>query len=388
MLAPKSRAQWFIDWYTSQIQCTKINFFPKIMVQLDEKELSLLFQQGVKGNASSFVLLARRLVSRLKKSDPDAASMLAEILSSMSSATRSVTQPVDADSRRGLLKEETAVVLDYEPIWSSEIASKLDRVIEERKLATKLRLSGLEPMKALLFKGPPGVGKTMACQWIARELNLPLLTLDLATVMSSLLGKTGSNVRAVIDYGRGFPCVLLLDEFDSIAKRRDDERDVGELKRLVTVLLQAIDEWPSTSLLVAATNHPELLDPAVWRRFDLQLDFDNPSESAIAQFLRAEDVQAKAATELAAIYAGSSYADLRRSVQSARKVAVLFDRLFEEVLAEEGLAAATGSQDSTFLRDIKIRRLAADGMSHRDIAQQLGISHPTVGRALKKGKGD
>ena len=358
------------------------------MVQIDEAELALLFQQGVQGNASSFVLLARRLVSRLKKSDPGAAIILAETLSATPSATRSVTQPVDADSRRGLLKEETTVVLDHEPIWSPEIASKLGRVIEERRLATKLRLSGLEPIKALLFKGPPGVGKTMACQWIARELGLPLLTLDLATVMSSLLGKTGTNVRAVVDYGREFPCVLLLDEFDSIAKRRDDERDVGELKRLVTVLLQAIDEWPSTSLLVAATNHPELLDPAVWRRFDLQLDFDNPSEPAIAQFLRAEDVQASAAAELAAIYAGVSYADLRRAVQSARKAAVLSDRLFEEVLAEEGLTAAAGSQDSTFLRDVKIKRLVAAGVSHRDIARQLGISHPTVGRALRRGKED
>jgi SpoVK/Ycf46/Vps4 family AAA+-type ATPase len=357
------------------------------MVHVDENELSLLFQQGVQGNASSFTLLARRLVSRLKKTDPEAALILAETLSSIASTTRSVSQPVDADSRRSLLKEETAIVLEHEPVWSQEIASKLNRVVEERRLATKLRLSGLEPVKALLFKGPPGVGKTLACQWIARELGLPLLTLDLATVMSSLLGKTGTNVRAVVDYGREFPCVLLLDEFDSIAKRRDDERDVGELKRLVTVLLQAIDEWPSTSLLVAATNHPELLDPAVWRRFDLQLDFDSPSELAVAEFLKSEGIQAEAAKELASVYIGSSYADLRRFVQSARKMAVLSDRPFEEVLAEEGLMAFAGPERATFLRDLKIKRLASEGVSHRDIAQQLGISHPTVGRILKKEKG-
>lgn len=354
------------------------------MVQVDEKELFRLFQQGVKGNASGFVLLARRFVSNLKKTNPGAAVRLTDVLFSESSITRSVNQPVDVDSRRGLLREDCPVILDHEPIWPTEIASKLDRVLEERKLATKLRLSGLEPIKALLFKGPPGVGKTMACQWIARELNLPLLTLDLATVMSSLLGKTGTNIRAVIDYAREFPCVLLLDEFDSIAKRRDDERDVGELKRLVTVLLQAIDEWPSTSLLVAATNHPELLDPAVWRRFDLQLEFTCPIESSIEQFLCAENVSRQVALELATIYAGTSYADLRRAVQSARKTAVLSDRSFEEVLSEEGINGARDLKDSTFFRDIKIKRLAAEGVTHREIASQLGISHPTVGRTLKK----
>jgi len=357
------------------------------MVQIDKNDLELLFQQGIRGNASGFTLLARRFVSRLKRTDPVVAAELAEVLAFDSSITRSISQPVDADSRRGLLKEEAQVVLDHEPIWSPDIASKLSRVVEERRLSVKLHLSGLEPIKALLFKGPPGVGKTMACRWIARELNLPLLTLDLATVMSSLLGKTGTNVRAVVDYGRTFPCVLLLDEFDSIAKRRDDERDVGELKRLVTVLLQAVDEWPSTSLLVAATNHPELLDPAVWRRFDLQLEFQNPTEAAILKLLSAEKVEASAALELAALYVGSSYADLRRAIQSARKTAILFDRSFDEVLGEEALSTSL-VQSPTFLRDIKIKRLSSQGVSHREIASQFGISHPTVGRILKRGSED
>src|SRR2546427_8279310 len=95
--------------------------------------------------------------------------------------------------------------------------------------------------------------------------------------MSSYLGKTGANVRAVLSHAQEQPCVLLLDEFDAIAKRRDDDSDVGELKRLVTVILQTIDDWQPTSLLVAATNHSDLLDPAVWRRFDVTLQFDLPN---------------------------------------------------------------------------------------------------------------
>ncbi|KOO11114.1 AAA family ATPase, partial [Vibrio xuii] len=140
------------------------------------------------------------------------------------------------------------------------------QVLLEREYNDALLSEGLQPTKSIIFQGPPGVGKTLSARWLANQLDLPLLTLDLATVMSSFLGKTGSNVRAVLEHAMSFPCVLLLDEFDAIAKRRDDDRELGELKRLVTVLLQTIDEWPATSLLIAATNHGELLDPAIWRR--------------------------------------------------------------------------------------------------------------------------
>lgn len=350
----------------------------KKTVQIELNELLHLFQQGTEGNAASFVLLARRMVSKLKKTDTEAAEKLAESLSQLS-PTRNAISPVDVDSRQGLLREEAQVVLDYEPIWPPTIAADLLTVLQERRLAPKLRLEGLEPAKALLFKGPPGVGKTMACRWLARELQLPLLTLDLATVMSSLLGKTGSNIRAVVDYARSFPCILLLDEFDSIAKRRDDERDVGELKRLVTVLLQSIDEWPSTSLLVAATNHPELLDPAVWRRFDLQLDFKNPSADEIRQFLEIEGLSQHSSEQLSNAFLGNSYADLRRILLSARKKSVITESSFEGILENEALQG-----DSDSLRDLRVKKLASEGFSQRKIAQQLGISHPTVGRILKE----
>ncbi|WP_336234830.1 ATP-binding protein [Achromobacter dolens] len=350
------------------------------MVQISEDELIKLFQQGTAGNAASFTLLARRLVSKLKKSDPGAAQMLMEVLGEQH-AIRGVSSPVDQDSRQLLLRTNTNVVLEFEPTWPEAIESALRRVVEERSKASELRLAGLEPIRSLLFKGPPGVGKTLACQWLARELQLPLLTLDLATVMSSLLGKTGSNIRSVVEHAKSFPCILLLDEFDAVAKRRDDGSDVGELKRLVTVLLQSIDEWPSTSLLVAATNHPELLDPAVWRRFDLHISFDSPNSDAIAALLRSEGLGSSVVPALSSTYEGLSYADIRRALLSGKKRAVLSGQTWENVLVEEALAEA--QTDPASLRSIRIHQLAASGMSQRKIAELLGISHPTVGRALK-----
>lgn len=128
------------------------------------------------------------------------------------------------------------------------------------------------------------MGKTLSARYIAAQIDKPLWVLDLTTVMSSLLGKTGNNLRAVFDHAKQNEAVLLLDEIDLIAKRRSDESDVGELKRLVTAILQEVDNWPDTGLLLAATNHPELIDPALWRRFDAILRFevsDRPATEAV-----------------------------------------------------------------------------------------------------------
>lgn len=232
-------------------------------------------------------LFAARLVRKYRQSDPDLSRRIDDHLKAAPAASPMRRRPVaepDAtihppdrssdDDQLALVRLDTSGA--KKPVLGGRIGASVHQLLDERRESRKLRSMGLEPVRSAIFVGPPGVGKTMTAKWIAAELGLPLLVLDLTAIMSSLLGKTGNNLRAVLDHAKSIPCVLLLDEIDAIAKRRGDHSDIGELKRLVTVILQEMDAWPSSGLLLAATNHPELIDPAMWRRFDLTLEFPGP----------------------------------------------------------------------------------------------------------------
>ena len=218
------------------------------------------------------------------------------------------------------------------------------------------------------------------------------MTLDLASVMSSFLGRTGANIRAVLQHAQSKPCVLLLDEFDAIAKRRSDDSDVGELKRLVTVILQAIDDWPTQSLLVAATNHGDLLDPAVWRRFDVTLTFELPDLEQRVAVLQALAVPSDLAGMVATSSEGQSLAAISRAVSAARKRELLEGISSGEALLNWVLSLATretGSprKQAKVRRELEILRFHFQGLSAREIAQQVKASHTTVLRAINKVEG-
>ena len=174
--------------------------------------------------------------------------------------------PVDDESRlspEGVQDEPTTDA----PLLSGDVEDSLGQLIAERRQSDRLQAMGLTPTRSAIFVGRRGRQDTHG-PLAGRAIEGAAVRARPDSRDEQPAGKSGTNLRAAIDFAKREPCVLLLDEIDAIAKRRSDDSDVGELKRLVTVILQEVDEWPASSVLLAATNHPELIDPALWRRFD------------------------------------------------------------------------------------------------------------------------
>lgn len=300
--------------------------------------------------------------------------------------TAEMAVPVDTDSRFQLLRIEEEPILPHEPVYAQSVKDALGRLVAERRNLSALFEARLEPTRTVLFTGPPGVGKTLAAKWLARELQRPLLILDLSAVMSSYLGRTGSNLRHVLDYAKSIDCVLLLDELDAIAKRRDDVGEIGELKRLVTVLLQQLDDWPSSGLLIAATNHSELLDPAVWRRFEQLIEFPLPEREAAKAFItellcRVEPKAEDWSNILSISLSRHSFSDIERKVNIARRAAALEGSRLSDYL--ESLVSTEG-QSKQDLIDLAVSLVSSGFISQRKAHELTGVARETIRDRLKQ----
>jgi SpoVK/Ycf46/Vps4 family AAA+-type ATPase len=211
------------------------------------------------------------------------------------------------------------------PLPVSELVKQL---IEEQHRADLLRAHGMQPRHRVLLSGPPGNGKTSVAEAIAEAMAVQFFTVRYDALVGSYLGETNTRLARLFDYARTVPCVLFFDEFDSIGKERGDIHETGEIKRVVSFLLMQIDQLPSYVVAVAATNHAELLDRAVWRRFQLRLALPQPSLEALAVFLDRQfeswpEPAGIEAEKLAARLGRNSFAEALEFCQSVRRQHIL-----------------------------------------------------------------
>ncbi|MEO1140509.1 MAG: ATP-binding protein, partial [Pseudomonadota bacterium] len=162
------------------------------------------------------------------------------------------------------------------PLFNATVSQATESIVGEWRNLEALSTVDIIPSKTCLIYGEPGTGKTRLALWVAHELQLPVVLVRLDGLVSSFLGTTARNIGNLFTFANRHRCILLLDEFDAIAKVRDDPQEVGEIKRVVNTLLQNLDGRQSIGLTIGITNHPNLLDPAVWRRFEIQLEIPKP----------------------------------------------------------------------------------------------------------------
>lgn len=357
-------------------------------------DLAQLIRLALAEQTEDVRLFVARLVRKYRNTDPEMAEQMDLYLRAKtprsSAPLRRVPQPalptqalpVDDESRLSLLKVFKDEPDHEQPLLSIHLEEILGQLIQERRQTERLASMGLSPTRSAIFVGPPGVGKTLTARWLASQLGVPLYVLDLTAVMSSLLGRSGSNLRAALDFSKRGPCVLLLDEIDAIAKRRSDDTDIGELKRLVTVILQEVDEWPSTSLLLAATNHAELIDPALWRRFDLVINFKTPEMPAVKQAIKRFLGQDHALFGrwidiLTFVFNGESFSDIERDLQRFRRAVALGTASDADLIEEfvKSRALLLGHQERI---DLAVLLTKQTRLSQHTISDITGVSRDTI----------
>lgn len=292
--------------------------------------LLALVRAGAYGDQTSFRRTVEALVAEERaKNHGILASELAEAIAHV--PPRSATLPTNGtrgSTFEDLVHEKRPERRLSDLILPNEVSAACEELIEEHHRAELLRSYGLEPRHRVLLVGPPGSGKTSLAEAIATETMVPFVVVRYETLIGSYLGETSTRLQRVFESARQRQCVLFFDEFDTLGKERGDVHETGEIKRVVSSLLLQIDQLPSYVLVITATNHPELLDRAVWRRFQLRIALPRATRTGIAAWLERWIAQSGrplgfAPRTLADKLVGASYAEVEDFARDVDRRAVL-----------------------------------------------------------------
>lgn len=298
--------------------------------------LRKLIEIGASGDVSAFKEVSQKVIQeeRLKQHHllaNDLERILYGETRAVSAASlKHLLTDIPIDKERGIpLLEIRHSRRSMEEIVLSEHSCRaLEEIIQEHRRSDVLLSYGMRPSNKVLFYGPPGCGKTFAAEIIAEELNLPFAIVRFDALVSSYLGETASNLRKIFDYISNVPLVALFDEFDAIGKERDVGYEHGEIRRVVNAVLQMMDAYQGKSLLLAATNHEQILDSAIWRRFDEIVEFPMLPEKLLPKLLqlklRGVRQQFESdSREVLDLFKGLSPSDIERIIRRAIKRMIL-----------------------------------------------------------------
>lgn len=229
----------------------------------------------------------------------------------------------------GLLSVQYSKLRLSDLILDDSISVRLKRVVSEHAQQHKIKSFGLSPRRKLLLVGPPGSGKTMTASALSGEMNLPLFTILLDGLITKYMGETAAKLRIIFDAIQKTRAVYLFDEFDAVAGKRHTQNDVGEIRRVLNSFLQFLEQDQSDSVIIGATNHPELLDRAVFRRFDDVIEYSSPNDEQIEKSIRDRlsmlSIKNLDWSSILKDASGLSYADVTSACNDAAKETILSD---------------------------------------------------------------
>jgi SpoVK/Ycf46/Vps4 family AAA+-type ATPase len=297
-------------------------------------QLKALLQSHLEGDDNRFYSVAMQVAAHeAKRGHAKLAGELRALVdrAKSRSAITSESKAVPINKPRGELANLLSVSYPKsrlsDMVLNSELAQQLDRIIREQRHAAEILAHGLTPRRKLLLVGPPGTGKTMTASVLAGELGLPLFQVRLDGLITKFMGETAAKLRQIFESTHHARGVYFFDEFDAIGSQRGLANDVGEVRRILNSFLQMIEQDDSHSLIIGATNHPDILDNALFRRFDDLLHYELPDEVHIAGVLKSRlsrmAVKNISWKRLATKAQGLSYAELTRAADEVLKTALI-----------------------------------------------------------------